>query len=241
MSNQETINQILNTARASLLAAFPDVAPVPTPTPDTIPAPTPDPVPAPMPVPSGSATAPTEVDSMTLSGGIYSTIPPFPSKNACLHFDIPGLGAGKKLHVEFDRAMTGIGNGNEKTYRMWNGSVGNKPDFYFGTPDGSWVFGFFEYVNNANLHISAHMPPMDGQFHRETIDFVFPSAPGKADGSIVYKVDGSIIAVATNVQMDDESAPAVWNWHCIQFDTPNWDPKNASMKIKADTIRFIVS
>jgi hypothetical protein len=192
----------------------------------------------------GNATRPTSIENMALDGNIYTAISPFPKKNAALYFHVPDVDYNKVLTVDFERALYAMGKGNEKIYRMHNDAPitqGNE-NWYMGTPEGSWIFWFGEYIDTDNdLHILTKFPPFDGKFHKEKLIFIFSSGPGKKDGSIAYYVDGLLYAFAANVQFDDANKPTKFARHYIQYDTPNWDPSSPSMKVKADSISYKVT
>jgi hypothetical protein len=196
--------------------------------------------PPPVEQPPTTGNEPTRLERMVKVGSEYHTEPGWQSGAAVVHYTI-NPNYGDVVEVSFERAihMPGGIAGNTKTYRAWHNSPGGQgnQNFYFGTPDGSWKFVWVEYVSGAIRH-STPMPPTDGQFHLEKYVFTMPSGPGKTDGKLSYSIDGVQVANGTSWKLDDTDKPGLQRYHCIQLDTPSWNPPTESwMKIRNVSFR----
>lgn len=176
------------------------------------------------------------------SPGVYETTSGWQSGAAVLQYHLQNVKYGSIVEVEFDRAISipeGY-KGNTKTYRAWAGKIGGTGtyNFYIGTPDGSWKFVWVEYITNA-IRYTLDLPPTDGNYHREKYIFTYPTATGKTDGKIEHWIDGELIRTGTPWKLDGPNS-SLENIHCIQLDTPGWNPTtNSYMRVKNVSVKVL--
>lgn len=245
-------------------APIPTPSPSPTPTasPTAVPSTKPSPTPSasPSPSPSGSSPAVMLFTRPTLPENMQEVAPDVwettaaafaDQKAGVLQFNIP-VAYGCVLDVDFDRAINVPGGWTSKikSYRAWAEVIGGSYNIYFGSDNGSYAFIWVENIATA-IRWLIRLPATDGTYHHEHYRFVYPSGMGKTDGRVEYTIDGkSVISAPARSSAADVANPGgrwkvdgpashLENIHCIQIDTPSWNPPSGSfMRVK--NIRYVL-
>lgn len=233
----------------------PPPSPTPSPTPTTTPSDSPTPTPTASPTPTPSTppvfqgfTRPLKTENMveTAPDVWQTTVNAFADQQAgVLQFQID-MKPGDVLDVDYDRAIYIPGGWTSKIkfYRAWSRSIGGTYNFYFGSDNGSYAFVWVEFAADV-IRWVVKLPSTDGKEHHEHYRFAYPSATGKSDGAVAYDIDSksAISAPSTATAADKAHPGARWkldgpvagmpNIHCIQIDTPSWNPaSNSFMKVR---------